>query len=102
VLFIVTNFQLEPTLRISVNKKKNSSTRKQATAIDSPRSRRKERTNTMADQPPAEQPSNQPGSSKATADPSDPQPSTSSTGKEAASEDVKMDAEPEVKNPPSC
>ncbi|PLW25014.1 hypothetical protein PCANC_27131, partial [Puccinia coronata f. sp. avenae] len=50
----------------------------------------------MADQPPAEQPSNQPGSSKATADPSDPQPSTSSTGKEAASEDVKMDAEPEL------
>lgn len=48
----------------------------------------------MSDQPPPEE--NQPSSSKPTADSSNPQPSSSSNSKESTSEDVKMDAEPEL------
>ncbi|OAV97103.1 26S protease regulatory subunit 6A [Puccinia triticina 1-1 BBBD Race 1] len=46
----------------------------------------------MSDQPP---PENQPSSSKPASDSNNPQPS-SSTAKESTSEDVKMDAEPEL------
>ncbi|EFP84726.1 26S proteasome regulatory subunit 6A [Puccinia graminis f. sp. tritici] len=49
----------------------------------------------MSDQPPPPQ-ENQPSSSKPSADSNNPQPSSSSNSKESTSEDVKMDAEPEL------
>ncbi|KNZ44559.1 uncharacterized protein VP01_903g6 [Puccinia sorghi] len=69
----------------------------QKTSVNNDQAKQKSsRTHRMSDQPPSEQPSNQQGSSKAASDPSNPQPSSSSAGKEPASEDVKMEAEPEL------